>query len=82
MSELRKSGSVCILGGNIHAIQKKTEALVVASKEIGLEVNAGKTNCMVMSQDQNAGQNHNIKVGNKSFQRVEQFKYLGTTLTN
>jgi hypothetical protein len=37
---------------------------------------------MVMSRDQNAGQNHNIKVDNKSFERVEQFKYLATTLMN
>jgi hypothetical protein len=29
-----------------------------------------------------AGQNHNIKVDNKFFERVELFKYLGTTLTN
>ena len=35
-----------------------------------------------MSQDQNAGQNHNIKVYNKLFERVEQFKYLVTTLMN
>jgi hypothetical protein len=37
---------------------------------------------MVMSRNQNAGQNHNIKIDDKSFERVEQFKYLGTTLTN
>ena len=36
---------------------------------------------MVMSQEQNAGQNHNIEKGNKSLERVEHFKYLGTTLT-
>jgi hypothetical protein len=35
-----------------------------------------------MSRKQNAGQNHNIKLDNKSFERVEQFKYLGTSLTN
>jgi hypothetical protein len=34
-----------------------------------------------MSRNQNAGQNHNIKIDNESFERVEQFKYLGTTLT-
>jgi hypothetical protein len=35
-----------------------------------------------MSRDQNAGQNRNIKIDNKSLERVEQFKCLGTTLTN
>jgi hypothetical protein len=70
------------LGGSVHAIKKNTEALVVASKEIGLEVNAEKSKHMVMSRNQNAGQNHNVKLDNKSFERVEQFKYLGTALTN
>jgi hypothetical protein len=28
-----------------------------------------------------AGQKHNIKVANRSFEGVEKFKYLGTTLT-
>jgi hypothetical protein len=37
---------------------------------------------MVMSRNQNAGQNHNIKLDTKFFERVEQFKYLATTLTN
>ena len=54
---------------------------MVASKEIGLEVNADKTTYTVMSRDQNAGRIHNIKIDNSSFERVEKFKYLGTTLT-
>ena len=37
---------------------------------------------MVMSRDQNAGRSHNIKIDNISSERVEQFKYFGTTLTN
>jgi len=37
---------------------------------------------MFMSRDQNAGGSHSIEVDNVSFQRVEEFKYLGTTLTN
>jgi len=35
-----------------------------------------------MSRDQNAGQNQNINIDSKSFETVEQFWYLGTTLTN
>ena len=56
----------------------------MASKEIGLEVNADKTKYMVMSRDHNAGRSQNtcIKTDNSSFERVEDFKYLGTTLTN
>src|SRR5215471_292417 len=37
------------------------------------------TNYMVMSRDQIAGRSHNM---NSSFKRVEEFKYLGVTLTN
>jgi hypothetical protein len=55
---------------------------VIAGKEIGLEVNAEKTKYMVMSQNQNAGHNHNIKIDNKSFERAEELKYLRTALTN
>jgi hypothetical protein len=54
----------------------------VCIKETGLEVNAEKTKYMVMSRNQNAGHNHDIKVDNKSFERVEEFKYLGAALTN
>ena len=33
-----------------------------------------------MSRDQDAGRSHNIKIYNSSFETVEEFKYLGTTL--
>ena len=36
---------------------------------------------MVMSQDQNTGRSHSMKTDNSSIERVEEFKYLGTTLT-
>ena len=48
------------LGGSIDTIKKNRETLLVGSKEIGLEVNADKTEYMVMSSDQNAGRSHNI----------------------
>ena len=37
---------------------------------------------MVMSREQTAGLSHTMKVDNSSIERVEEFKYLGTTLTN
>jgi hypothetical protein len=36
---------------------------------------------MLISREQNAGQNKNIKTDNKSLGRVAKFKYLGTTQT-
>ena len=35
-----------------------------------------------MSRDQNAGRNHSVRIDNSTFERVEEFEYLGTTLTN
>ena len=67
---------------SIDTIKENAEALIMASKEIGLEVNVDKTKYMVMSQNQNAGRSQNMRIDNRSFERVEEIKYLGTTLTN
>ena len=67
------------MGGSIHTVKEKTEYLIVASKEIGLEV---KTNYGVVPREQNAGQSESMKTENSSFERVEVFRYLGKTLTN
>ena len=75
------SDYVNILEGRVNTLQAKAEAFVVASKEIGLEVNADKTKYMVLSRDQNGGRSHSMKIDNSSFERVEEFKYFGTTLT-
>ena len=37
---------------------------------------------MVMSRDQKAGRIHSVRTDNTTYERVEEFKYLGTTLTN
>ena len=56
---------------NIKQTTRKKKSLphnkkVVTSKEIGLEVNAEK----IKSGDQNAGENQNIKMDNKAFERL------------
>jgi hypothetical protein len=70
------------LRGSVHTVNENVEALIVASKEIELDVNAHKTKYMVMSRDKIAGRSHNMKTENRPFQMVEEFKYLGTVLKN
>jgi hypothetical protein len=73
---------VNLLGDNINAIKKNTETLIDASKDVDLEVNGEKTKCMFLSCQQNVGKSRDIKIANRSFENVPQFKYLGTTLIN
>jgi hypothetical protein len=40
-----------------------------------------KTKYMLLSCHQNAGQNHDIKIGNRCFEDVARFRYLGMTIT-
>jgi hypothetical protein len=55
-------------------IQKNTEALLDASKEVGLEVNSEKTKYyMLVSRRQKAGQRQSIKIANRSFEDVAKF---------
>jgi hypothetical protein len=48
---LKLNGMHHILGGSVHTIKENAEALLVASKETGLEVNGNKTKYRVMRSD-------------------------------
>jgi hypothetical protein len=71
-----------LLTANTDTIKKNTEPLIDASAKVGPEVNAEKTKYMLLPHHQYAGQNHDIKIANRSFENVAQFKYLGMTVTN
>jgi hypothetical protein len=47
---LAYADDVNILGGSVHTIKEKAEALVMDSKEIQLQVNVDEPKCLVMSR--------------------------------
>jgi hypothetical protein len=73
---------VNLLGDNIDTIKKNTDSVIDASKEVSPELNAKETTYMLLFCHQNAGQNHDIKIANRHFENVAQFRYLCMTVTN
>jgi hypothetical protein len=61
---------VNVLGDNRDTIKKNTETLTDASKEVGLKINIEKPKFMLLSHHQNASQNRDIKIGDKSFVKI------------
>jgi hypothetical protein len=72
---------VNLLRNSINTIKQNTKTLLEARRDVGLQINAEKTKYMIMTHHPNSGQNQNM-ITNESFENVEKFKYLGTTLTN
>jgi len=55
-------------------LKENAEALVAATREIGLEVSADKTKYMVMSREQNAERIQSVRIDKSTLERVEGFK--------
>jgi hypothetical protein len=72
-------GYINIRGEKVHTIEKNIKALLFASKEIGLELNADKSTYTVKSLDQNARRSQYLQIDNSSYDRVDEFKYVGKT---
>jgi hypothetical protein len=56
---------VNLLGDSINAIKENRETFLEASRDVGLEINAEKTNYMIMSHHPNSGQNQNVRIANE-----------------
>jgi hypothetical protein len=62
---LAYADDVNLVGDNIDIINKNSETLIDASKEVGVGVNMENMKYMLVSRDQNAGQAQYIKTGNR-----------------
>ena len=72
---LAYADDVNIVRGGTHILQENAEAIIAATREIGLKESADKPMYMVISRDQNAGQNLSVRIDNSSFERVYVFQY-------
>jgi hypothetical protein len=79
---LSYGGDGNLLGDNIDTINKNTETLIDASWKVGIEISTEETNSMLLSHHQEADQNCDIKIANRLFENVSQYKYFGMTVTN
>jgi hypothetical protein len=68
------ANDVNLLGKNIDIIKKNMIIIIDASEEVGREINVEKTKYVLLS--------HLIKIANRLFENVSQFKYLGMTVRN
>jgi hypothetical protein len=58
------------------------ELLCSTCPEVGLKVSGQGIKCMLMSCNQCAGQNCDIKIANSSFDNMAVFEYFAMILTN
>jgi len=81
ISVLREGECRCVrLVERIKLIQKTQLSFVIKTILI---VNVTYFNPFVSSLGgENAGRNHSVRINNSTFERVEEFKYVGTTLTH
>jgi hypothetical protein len=79
---LAYAADVNLLEDMIDSIKKNTETVIDAIKEVGLEINIERTKYMLLSCQQNVGENQDIRIANRSSENVSQFKNLGATVTN
>jgi hypothetical protein len=79
-SILAYADDIVIFGNTRQEITQITSKLLEISKKLGLYVNQEKTKFMVLSRS-NENQ-HNLQVGNLTFEKVENFKYLGVNINS
>ena len=78
ISNLRFADDIDLMAGSNDDLQVLTDRLVTCASAYGMEVSAEKSKVMVNSR---AKTHSTIKMNGVALENVEQFKYLGSTLT-
>ena len=81
IEDLDFADDIVLTSDNIDNMQNKTNKIDEISKTIGLKINAKKTNIMVINPD-SFTDNVDIKVNNKSLEKVNNFTYLGSKISD
>jgi hypothetical protein len=59
-----------LLGYSLNSVKQNTRSLLEAVRNLSLEINAEKTNYMIISRLPNSRQDQNIRIANESFESV------------
>ena len=79
INNLRYADDTLLMAESKDDLQSLTDNIRHYSKESGLDMNVKKTKTMVISRD--TGTRANISIDNEELEQVEEFKYLGQTVT-
>lgn len=80
INNLRYADDTAILADNIEDLQAIINAINAKGKEFGLNININKTKLMIVSRQPH--DNADLYIDNNQIERVNKFKYLGTTLND
>ncbi|KAL4082900.1 hypothetical protein QTP88_029554 [Uroleucon formosanum] len=79
---LAYADDIVLMADSKDKLKEQSKQLINATKRVGLEINAEKTEYMVVQRHEQIGcRNEVLEVENYKFKRVQQFKYLGTLIT-
>ncbi|XP_055997864.1 uncharacterized protein LOC125647136 [Ostrea edulis] len=78
LEDLAFADDICLLSSNVNIMQNKTTKLNEVAQSISLNINEKKTK--VMTVNSNTAQP--VKIRNNIIEEVEDFKYLGSMLSN
>ena len=82
INNLRYVDDTALIAEDEAKLQRLVDVVKECSSEAGLDMNAKKTKTMVISKHPERDKRIEIKIDGETLEQVDQFKYLGTLVTN